>query len=229
MRTLLVPAPLLSGDLEVPEDEAHHALRVLRVRTGEALRVADGAGRAANARVTVADRRLVVHLDAVEDLPPDTLAGLTIAVAPPKGDRWTDLVRGLTELGVGTILPLVCNRGERQPANLDRARRVAAEALKQCRRHWLPRIGPPTTIPALAVAGGRVIICDPAGGPPSPGLPGPATIVVGPEGGLDADEVAALVAAGAGCVRLAGPVLRIETAALAATAVWAATWEHVRR
>jgi 16S rRNA (uracil1498-N3)-methyltransferase len=228
VRTLLLPAPLCSGDVEVAGDEAVHGLRVLRLRPGEALRIADGAGHAADAVVTTADRRLFVHLGPVEDLPPDRLADLTVAVAPPKGDRWTDLVRGLTELGVGAILPLVCRRGERQPASLDRARRVATEALKQCRRHWLPRIGPPVDIPALAVPGGRVIICDPAGGPPSPGAPGPATLVVGPEGGLDEDEVAMLVAAGAERVRLAGPVLRIETAALAAAAVWAATWEHVR-
>lgn len=228
MRTLLLPPPLCSGDAEILGEEAAHGLRVLRLRLGETLRVADGAGRAAEAVVTTADRRLCVRIGPVDELPPDRLAGLTIAVAPPKGDRWTDLVRGLTELGVGAILPLQCRRGERQPANLDRARRVAAEALKQCRRHCLPRIGPPVDIPALALAGGRVILCDPAGGPPAPGAPGPATIVVGPEGGLDADEVAALVAIGAERVRLAGPVLRIETAALAAAAVWAATWEHVR-
>ena len=227
MRTLLLPAPLRSGEVEITGDEAHHALRVLRVRSGEAVRVADGAGHAAEAVVTAADRKLLVRLGPVEDLPPDRLGDLTIVVAPPKGDRWTELVRGLTELGVGAILPLVCQRGERQPTSLDRARRVAAEALKQCRRHWLPRLGPPVDIPALAVPGGRVIICDPAGGPPAPGAPGPATLVVGPEGGLDEDEVALLVAAGAARVRLAGPVLRIETAALAAAAVWAATWEHV--
>lgn len=228
MRTLLLPAPLSAGPLDIDGDEAHHGLHVLRLRVGDALRVADGEGRTADATVAGADRRLRLQVGAVAEEPRSPLEDLTIAVAAPKGDRWTDLVRGLTELGVGAIRPLECERGERLPANLDRARRVAAEALKQSRRSRLPRIGPPVAIRALADAGGRVIVGDPAGGPPQPGAPGPATIVIGPEGGLSEAEVAQLVAAGASRVRLAGPVLRIETAALAAAAVWAATWEHVR-
>lgn len=226
VRTMLLPPPLRPGTVTAPEEEARHALRVLRLRPGEAVRVADGAGRAAEAVVAAAGPLLDLLVERIVELPPDRLAPLTVAVAPPKGDRWTDLVRSLTELGVGRIRPLICERGERLPANLERARRVAAEALKQCRRGWLPRIDPPVAVPALAAAGGRVIVCDPAGGPATPGTPGPTTLVVGPEGGLVEAELHALLAAGAERVRIAGPVLRIETAALAATAVWASAWEH---
>lgn len=226
MRTLLAPEPLLSGDLTLADDESHHALRVLRLRAGDRVRLADGAGRSAEAEVTEAGRSLRLAVGEVVLAPPERCRDLAIAVSPPKGDRWTDLVRGLTELGVGRILPLRCARGEREPASLDRARRVAAEALKQSRRGWLPQLGPAVDIAGLAAAGGRVIVGDPAGGPPAPGLPVPTTIVVGPEGGLTGDEIDQLCAAGARRVRLAGPVLRIETAALAAAAVWASAWEH---
>jgi len=222
-----VPAPLASGDLTIDGDEAHHALRVLRVKPGEKVRLADGDGRSAAAEVVEAGKRLRLRVDAVESLPAGRCAELAVAVAPPKGDRWTDLVRGLTELGVGSILPLRCARGERLPASLERARRVAGEALKQSRRAWLPRLGPAIDVAGLASGGTRLIIGDPAGGPPRPGRPCPTTLVIGPEGGLDAAELAALDAAGAERVRLAGPVLRIETAALAASAVWASAWEHV--
>ncbi len=226
MRTLLAPAPLTSGALTLDGDEAHHGLRVLRLDVGDAVRLADGAGRVAEASVTEAGRSLRLLVGTVENLPGERCADLSVAVAPPKGDRWTDLVRGLTELGVAAILPLRCARGEREPANLDRARRVAGEALKQSRRGWLPRLGPATGIAGLAAGGTRLIIGDPAGGPPRPGRPRPTTLVIGPEGGLTADELAALDAAGAERVRFAGPVLRIETAALAAAAVWASAWEH---
>ncbi len=226
MRTLLAPAPLATGELTLDDDEAHHGLRVLRLQAGETLRLADGAGGSAEAEVVEVSKRLVLRVGPVAAAPAERCADLAVAVAPPKGDRWTDLVRGLTELGVGAILPLRSARGEREPASLDRARRVAGEALKQSRRAWLPRLGPAVGIPALAAGGTRLIVGDPAGGPPRPGRPRPTTLVIGPEGGLTADELAALDAAGAERVRLAGPVLRIETAALAAAAVWASAWEH---
>ena len=226
MRTLLAPAPLASGELILDDDEAHHGLRVLRLKVGETLRLADGAGGSAEAEVLEASKRLRLHVGPVTCEPVGRCAALAVAVAPPKGDRWSDLVRSLTELGVGAILPLRCARGEREPASLDRARRIAGEALKQSRRGWLPRLGPAVDIPGLAAGKTRLIIGDPAGGPPRPGRPCPTTLVIGPEGGLTADELTALDAAGAERVRLAGPVLRIETAACAASAVWASAWEH---
>jgi 16S rRNA (uracil1498-N3)-methyltransferase len=226
VRTLLAPAPLAAGALTLDADEAHHAKRVLRLRPGDRVRLADGAGCCAEASVVAIEPAMSLRVETVQRLPAERCRDLTVAVSPPKGDRWTDLVRGLTELGVGSILPLRCSRGEREPASLDRARRVAAEALKQSRRGWLPQLGPAVDIPALAVAGDRVIIGDPAGGPPTPGLPSPTTLVIGPEGGLTSEEIDMLVTAGAERVRLAGPILRIETAALAAAAVWTSAWEH---
>jgi 16S rRNA (uracil1498-N3)-methyltransferase len=226
MRTLF-SSTWTQGHVSLAGDEAHHAIRVLRVRPGETLRLADGAGHAAVARVVAVDRdRLQLDCDPPVILPLDRCQALTVAVAPPKGDRWTDLVRGLTELGVGTIMPLLCERGERMPASLDRARRVAVEALKQCRRSHLPHLTDPTPIAALAAAGQPVILCDPSGGPPRPGAIRPMVLAIGPEGGFTDAERASLLAAGATSVRVAGPVLRIETAALAAAAVWAAAWEH---
>jgi 16S rRNA (uracil1498-N3)-methyltransferase len=227
MRTLLAPAPLVAGDLELAGDEAHHGRTVLRLRPGDRLRLADGAGRAGEGEVLAVERdALRLRVGRVATIPAGPLAALTIATAVPKGDRFADLVRGLCELGVGRILPLACARGERVPANLERVRRVAAEALKQCRRGHLPQVGPVVDIPGLAGSGDDLIVLDRSGGAPRIGEVRPTTLVIGPEGGLAPEEVAALVAAGARTVRVAGPILRIETAALAAAAVWSATWEH---
>jgi 16S rRNA (uracil1498-N3)-methyltransferase len=227
MRTLLVPAPLTTGEMEVVGDEAHHGRTVLRLRPGDALRLADGAGLAGTATVLDVGRdRLRLEVASIETAPSSSAELLTVVVAPPKGDRFADLVRGLTELGVGCIRPLRCERGEREPGNLDRVRRVAAEALKQCRRGRLPQVGPVVDIPGLAAQGGALILLDRSGSAPDSRVPRPTTLVIGPEGGLTPDEVTALRAAGATTVRLAGAILRIETAALAATAVWASAWEH---
>lgn len=226
VRTLLVPPPLMPGLVTITGDEAHHGRSVLRLRPGDDIRLADGAGSSAQGRVETLDReRLVVLAEEVAQALPGPAGLLTVVCAVPKGDRFGDLVRQLTELGVGTIRPLVCARGERIPASLERARRIAAEALKQCRRSHLPVLGPAIDIPGLTATPGRLIILDRQGLAPDPGPPFPVTLVVGPEGGLTADEIAALRAAGAVGVRLAATVLRIETAALAATAVWTAAWE----
>jgi 16S rRNA (uracil1498-N3)-methyltransferase len=229
MRTLLVTAPLSRGEIVVADEEAHHGLRVLRLRLGDRIRLADGAGRCGSGAVIALDRQsLRVDVDEMETLDDGPAALLTVACAAPKGDRFDDLVRGLTELGVGRILPLVTARSERIPANLDRQRRVAGEALKQCRRGHLPVLGPLVDIRDLAAWQEPLIILDRAGAQPSTGKPRAMTLVVGPEGGLTVEEVASLIASGAQTMRLAGHVLRIETAALAAAAVWANAWEALR-
>ena len=229
MRTLLAPGPLHPGPLRLDGDEAHHARTVLRLDAGERVRIANGAGWIAEATIAQVGRH---HLDLVLDDPvasPDpAVAAVNVALAPPKGDRLSDCVRGLTELGVGTITLLATERGERLPGNLERLERIAKEAVKQCRRGRVPVIAGPTSLPDLARVGGPLIVLDRDGGPPAPGLPRPTTLVIGPEGGLTTAELALLEGAGAVRVRLAAPILRIETAALAAAAVWSATWETHR-
>ena len=225
VRTLLVPSPLRAGDLLITGDEAHHARSVLRLTAGDHVRLADGAGASAEAVVQAVTKQGIMVLIQAPKVQEDGPAGLlTVAVAPPKGDRWGDLVRQLTELGVGAILPLATARGERLPGNPERTARIAAEALKQCRRSHLPRLGPATDIPTLVHNGSALTVLDRSGLPAAPGTARPVTLVIGPEGGFTSDELATLQAAGAATVRLASPVLRIETAALAAAAVWSATW-----
>ncbi len=150
---------------------------------------------------------------------------LTVAVAPPKGDRLSDLVRSLTELGVGAISLIETERSERQPGTLERLQRITGEALKQCRRAHLPQLSMGSSIPTLVQSGARLTVLDRSGRAAAPGTPAPLTLVIGPEGGFTPAELAALTAGGAATVRLAGPILRIETAALAAAAVWSAAWQ----
>ena len=154
MRTLVLPAPLTTGDHRVAEDEAHHAISVLRVSPGDALRVADGDGREGDAVVVAVERKsLVLRIDAVRVLPAAPAERLTVAVALPKGDRAGDLVRGLTELGVGAILPLRCNRGLRDaaPARLER---IAAEALKLTPTQLFEQLHSGKTLEEIAEAQG---------------------------------------------------------------------------
>ncbi|MCS6970733.1 MAG: RsmE family RNA methyltransferase [Planctomycetota bacterium] len=229
MTHTLYAAALAPGEVELDSEETRHGCRVLRLRPGMRVRLCDGAGRVAEGAVIRSAPRLAVQVAAIATQAPPAAQPLTVAVAPPKGDRWSDLLRGLTELGVGGIVPLRCARGVREEPNRARGERVLREALKQCRRAWLPRLAALTDVAALATSGERLILLDPMGGPPQPAHAAPTTLVIGPEGGFTDAERALLLAAGAAPVRLTGTVLRIETAALAAAALWATTWEHAAR
>jgi 16S rRNA (uracil1498-N3)-methyltransferase len=226
LRTLLVPAPLTPGTLVIEGDEAHHGRVVLRLRTGEDVRLADGDGREALGAVTGVGREaLEVEVAAVSTLGQPPAALLTIAAALPKGDRCSELVRALTEIGVGAFRPLICDHGERTTANLERLQRISAEALKQCHRGRHLAIQPPATLAQLraAVVGEQLVLLDPRGGAAAPGAPRPTVLLIGPEGGWSAEELQAT--ADLPRMRLASTILRIETAAIAAAAVWSAAWE----
>ena len=224
MRRFLVPD--LDGDtVDLPVDEARHALRVLRLRIGDALILVDGQGGRAEAVIEVVDgKRVRCAITARTVCPPPTAAALTLAVAAPKGGRFDDLVRAVTECGVGRIVPLRCARVSRVP-DAARALRVACEAIKQCGRCDLPEFGPVWDIDTLVRRPEPCIIADPQGAAPCPGARRPTILVIGPEGGFTDQERERLLAKGT-AVRLADTILRIETAAVAACAVWTAYWEH---
>jgi 16S rRNA (uracil1498-N3)-methyltransferase len=225
-------AGVRAGDtVGVEGDEAHHAVAVRRLRAGEAVVLTDGAGTTVTGTVGATGRReLIVTAVEVHTVPPPDPA-LTVVQALPKGDRGELAVEVLTEIGVATIVPWSASRsvtmwkGDRAARSSTRWRSTAREAAKQSRRAWFPEVtGLATTIdvlPVLAAADLAVVLHEEATTPLS-SLDVPATgtivVVVGPEGGLGDEEVAAFTGAGAVAVRLGGEVLRTSTAGVAACA-----------
>ena len=215
-------------ELTLEGDEARHLGRVLRVRPGDAVEVFDGQGGAGRYAVVEVARRTVT-LTRSGDAPPGPRlpAPLHVAVAAPKGKRAQRLVEGLTELGVDSVRWLDCARSQGKQADPEQVRRWALEACKQCRRNHLPEVGPPLAIDALG-PDGRCLIGAPGDAQPiaaAVAAPEPTWLVIGPEGGLTDDEVAALRDRGATPVRLGPAILRVETAALGLTAAVIAQWE----
>lgn len=224
MRTLFARSPLTAGVAELEPEEARHGRTVLRLKIGDRVRLIDGAGAVAEATVEQVTRdQLRCRVGAVAQHPAGHLDGVRLVVAPPKGSRWEDMVRAVTELGVGAIAPLQCARGN-PPPKLDRARRVAREACKQSRRSHLPRIEQAVAIPDMTALGAAVMVLDPAGEAWPATAREPLHLLVGPEGGLTTEERQDLLAHGARPVRLGEHILRIETAAVAACAAVAARW-----
>lgn len=200
---------------ELDEADAHHLVRVLRLRRGEHVTVGDGGGVWRRCAFT-GDRRL----DAVGPVErePKIEPAITIGFSLVKGERPEWIVQKLTEMGVDRIVPVRARRSvvkwgaEQESKNLMRLRKVAREASMQSRRAWLPELADVVSVPDLGpVVTGPIALADPAGAPPS--LERPA-VIVGPEGGWDPEELD-----GAATVSLGPQILRAETAALVAGAV----------
>jgi len=204
-------AHVFVADLEAPElapDDRHHLERVLRLRPGDELTVADGAGRWRRCRFGPA---LEADGDVEVEVPP--APAITLAFALTKGERpeWT--VQKLTEVGVDRIVPFVSARSivrwdeAKAERNAERLRRVAREAAMQSRRAFLPVVEDVAEFADVVTRTGAALAA-PDGRPPDLAR---ACLLVGPEGGWTDEELALAP------VRVAlGPtVLRAETAAVA--------------
>lgn len=212
----------IAGRIEIVGDAAHHLVRVLRVRPGDALLVFDGTGREAEAVIEeVSGRRVLVR--AASPRPAATEPDLVIhchAALVKHADRYTEMVRALVELGASSITPLLTERAVTGPAGegrLERWRRVAAEAARQSGRAVVPAIRPVMHLRDVVLwPGAAGVVADP--GAPSPALPANAeevVLVTGPEGGLTAEEVSGLCARGFRQAGLGPRILRADTAAIA--------------
>jgi 16S rRNA (uracil1498-N3)-methyltransferase len=224
-------SPLVAGALRLAGDEAHHLAHVLRLGTGDRVTLFDGAGHEA-AAVIVAVGRHAVDLAAEAPRQVSRELGLTIrlAVSLPRGDRQKLLVEKLTELGVHQLVPLVTRRGVAQPGPeaIARLRRQVIAASKQCGRNLLMEIAEPQDIGQLTrldgLEGGGWF-ADPdqsAAWMGGADLGDGGVVAIGPEGGFAPEELRAFAGAGWRGLRLGPAILRIETAALAVAAVWAA-------
>jgi len=246
----LVPAlgGAVVGDVVTVEgDEAHHAVAVRRLRVGEQVVLTDGAGVSVQGAVGSTGKRVftltVESVSAAEPSSPE----IVVVQAIPKGERGELAVEVLTEIGVARIVPWAAARsvavwkGERATKSLTKWRATAREAAKQARRSWFPEVSElAATADVVTLVSGAdlAVVLHEAATTPFAGVAVPASgrivVVVGPEGGLSDEEVAAFVAAGAVSVRLGAEVLRTSTAGVAAvaailsrTARWGVRSDHV--
>ncbi len=220
----IVDGPL-ADELTIDGADGHHLQRVRRLRVGERLTVADGAGRWRTYRIDAlgaGSLALVATTD--ERTEPAGSPPLALAFALTKGAKPETVVAHLTELGVDRILPVTARRsvarweGTRADGALERLRRVAREAAQQSRRARLPAVEP--LRPVLDLVGTPGLVVGDRGGVPvqelEPPGPGGWLAVVGPEGGFDDDELDALGPAPR--IAVGSHVLRAETAALSVAA-----------
>lgn len=247
-------APALVSNAQVvdlPEDEADHLRRVLRLGRGDVIGVFDGCGREYLARVETADRRRV-SIRTVEQLPavPEPTVRLTLAASVLKGDKMDHVVRDATMLGVAVVQPIVTAHTEvpiarvAKSTRLERWHRIAISSAKQCGRAVVPEIRMPLAMGEWleAISGERLprrqrallMFVEPGSraGKSAEGLvgaaaPDSATIAIGPEGGWSPEEIDASAAAGFDLLTLGHRILRADVAAAAIVSVLQFVWKDL--
>jgi len=221
------PDRLDRNELLLSGPEAHHASHVLRLGLGAVITLFDGEGREADAEIVGATKRgITLRPLAVRQMPAPVGSPVTLAVAPPKGDRFRWLVEKATELNVTRLIPLLTQRTVVEPrdSKLDKLRQTIVAACKQSGRSRLMEIRESTRL-ADVLSENRNdlrILLHPGGASSSAMLAEPhcgITLLIGPEGGFTDEEVETAIAAGAVTVALGTNILRTETAAIAAAAI----------
>ena len=225
-------APDALTSRQLPVEEANHALRVLRLKEGDALNVIDGQGHLIDATITEATRRgCFFENNKIESLPPMWAHRIHLAVAPTKNiDRMEWLVEKATEF-------LDCRYSERRVIKTERLSKIAVAAMKQSHKFYLPQIDdmqPFGTFVKASRCGLRFIahcyddadLLLPDGTKPmllealrnkiADSDAATFTVLVGPEGDFSADEVLEALRSGYTPVSLGPSRLRTETAALVA-------------
>jgi 16S rRNA (uracil1498-N3)-methyltransferase len=226
---LFVPGPLGAGvQVSLDGGQAHYLGKVMRVSAGDAVVLCDDRTGEWLAEVSAAGKRDVM-LTVVRQLRErEAVPDLWLCPALIKKDRFDLVLEKATELGVSAIRPVLTRRCVADKLNPERARTIVTEAAEQCARTALPALAEPAKLDALLrewPEGRRLFFADEEGGAPAAAAfaahPGPAALLIGPEGGFDDAERAAIRAHPAAQAITLGPrILRAETAAIGAAALW---------
>lgn len=226
--------------VELPEDEAEHLVRVLRLGVGDEVDVFDGRGGMWRAAIVHAGRKSA----AVRPLGPlqparELGVAVTLVMSVLKGDKMDDVVRDAVMLGAAAIHPVVSERSETSLAALARGsrlarwERIAVASAKQCGRAVVPPIHPATPLDWCWTepAGARRVMCvEPSAAladvvaPQRIPKPAAVQIIVGPEGGWSVTEVAAAHESGAILMSLGSRTLRADAVPIVGLTALLTTW-----
>ena len=233
-------APALAGldaPVPLPEGEAAHLSRVLRLAAGDTVAVFDGRGTEYLARVEGVgrDRAVVRPYRRVASVREPAVA-LTVASALLKGRKFDDVVRDATMVGAAAVQPLTTARTLSPPRDAGRWGRIAVASAKQSRRAFVPEVRPACSLERLLDrdrSAVRLLLAEPgaadAGAAELGRLareprPASATLAIGPEGGWSADEVAAAAAAGFRIVTFGRLTFRADAVVACTAAVLLYIW-----
>jgi 16S rRNA (uracil1498-N3)-methyltransferase len=226
-----------TGTVTLPDAAAHHATRVLRLRSGDAVTLFDGNGEERQGVIDSVGREVTVNIHTTGPGIAEPPLRITLVQSLPSGDKMDWVVQKAVELGVTAIQPVMAKRsvvrleGDRARKRVLHWQEVAVSACEQCGRNTVPAVLPLMELNHYLVRehkdDERRFLLDPVGGQrlrkmdrPS----GPLSLLIGPEGGFDESEMDLARSLGFISLQLGPRVLRTETAGLAALAAMMALW-----
>lgn len=233
-------SPLSEGALaELDENAAQHVGRVLRMQSGQQLRLFNGDGHDYPATITeTGKKRVEVRVEAPEANYTESPLQITLGQTLSRGDRMDYAVQKAVEMGVTCIVPLTTEhcevklKGDRESKRLRHWQSVAVSAAEQCGRARVPEILPVMTVEQWLEHSRN---CDlrlvlhhrTAQSLAAMDKPQHIALMIGPEGGLSASEIALAEQDGFLPVALGPRVLRTETVPVAATALCQWLWGDI--
>jgi 16S rRNA (uracil1498-N3)-methyltransferase len=250
MHRFYAPGFALQRDVELPADEAHHLVKVMRLKAGDLVAVFDGKGHEAIASVqAIAGRRVIVKATDTRPAAQEPSIAITLAQAVLKSDKMDQVIRDAVMLGVAAIQPVATERTEvpraavRAGGRHERWDRMVIASVKQCGRAVVPAVHPTQTLSEFLAAqrdAVSLMFVEPSAGsaaePSMEGscaslqsletrVPAKATILIGPEGGWAPQELTDAVSAGVILVTMGPRVLRADAAGALAIAVLQYIWK----
>lgn len=224
MDNLFYDPDLKVGQFSLPDDEAFHALKVLRVKRGDKIEITNGKGSYAMAEITdLSKKGVVVTVDEIH-LTAKRPVYLHIAIAPTKNsDRYEWFLEKATEIGIEEITPIICSRSERKEVKWERSHKVLVAAMKQSKNHFLPKLNEAKTFSQFISEehNGILTIAHCGEGKKMEfrkiAARDELTLLIGPEGDFTKEEIEKAIQKNAVEVSLGENRLRTETAG-----VWAA-------
>lgn len=225
------PHPLAEyQDIELAPEVAHHAVRVLRLKSGSALVLFDGLGGQYPATLTIEGKKAYAHVGAHDPIERELAGDITLAQGIPASDKMDWIIEKAVELGASRLIPITAQRsvvqlgGERLAKRLSHWNRIACNASEQCGRNRIMPVDAPISLQdclqgIIRPANRLALFCHPdakltlaeALTPNTRGL----TILIGPEGGWSDDEQALARHYAVTPVKFGTRVLRSETAGMA--------------
>ncbi len=212
-------------------DETRHLRDVLRLGTGDEVSVFDGTGSEFRCSIAKIDKKssILTLIEKIEPASPESGLEITLAATVLNGDRYDLIIQKAVELGVATLIPMQTIRGDVKTKDaatrLERWRRIALEATKQCGRAKLMEVAEPATFDSILERSENTDIVlfserDGANFSATKLMPDKKiTALIGPKGGWDDSELEAARSHSIKIVTLGGRILRAETAAISLTTI----------